>query len=154
MTAIMTSTQREPVINDSAIDCIFCKIVSGDIPATKVYEDEHTLAFLDIHPTNPGHTLVIPKDHFENVYTVPAETWCRVMLVAQKVAIGVKNALSADGINLAMNNESAAGQLVPHAHVHVIPRINEDGFTNWPGTPYKDSEEMGAMGEKIKAEVV
>ena len=134
-----------------APDCVFCKIVSGAIPAVKIYEDDETLAFLDIQPVNPGHALVIPKDHFENIYDIPAEAWLRVALAAQKVALAVKNGMSADGINLGMNNESAAGQLVPHAHIHVIPRINEDGFKHWGHNLYKDNDEMTETAEKIKA---
>ncbi len=136
--------------NIEAPDCVFCKIVANQIPAVKVYEDEHTLAFLDIQPTNFGHTLVIPKDHFENVYTVPPEVWCRIALTTQTVALAVKNGADADGINLIMNNESGAGQLVPHAHIHVIPRFNEDGLKHWPQKLYTNADEMTRIAEKIK----
>jgi histidine triad (HIT) family protein len=141
----MTNTPHE-----AAPDCVFCKIVNNEIPAVKIYEDEHTLAFLDIQPANFGHTLVIPKDHFENVYVVPAEEWCRLNLVAQKVALAVKNGADADGINLIMNNESGAGQIVPHAHIHVIPRYNEDGLKHWDHKTYLDAEQMKETSEKIK----
>jgi histidine triad (HIT) family protein len=87
-----------------------------------VYEDENSLAFLDIRPNSPGHLLVIPKEHTENIYTVPEEDWARTMLAVKKITIAVKNALEPDGINIAMNNEAAAGQIVFHAHVHIIPR--------------------------------
>lgn len=140
-------------MNTTHGDCLFCKIVAGDIPATKVHEDDETLAFLDINPVSEGHTLVIPKDHFENVYATPAETWCRVMLTVQKVAEAVRHAVNADGINLVMNNESAAGQLVPHAHVHIIPRHNDDGLKPWIGKPYKSPEEAISISEKIKEEL-
>lgn len=140
-------------MNTTHGDCLFCKIVAGDIPATKVHEDDETLAFLDINPVSEGHTLVIPKDHFENVYATPAETWCRVMLTVQKVAEAVRHAVNADGINLVMNNESAAGQLVPHAHVHIIPRHNDDGLKPWIGKPYKSVEESKSISEKIKEEL-
>ncbi len=130
-------------------DCVFCKIIQNEIPAIKIYEDETTLAFLDIRPVNKGHVLVIPKDHFENVYTTPAELWCRVMLTVQKVAIAVKNAVSADGLNIIMNNESAAGQIVFHTHVHIVPRENEDGFMHWPGKAYDSENEAKELGEKM-----
>lgn len=139
--------------SDTHSDCIFCKIVKGEIPATKIYEDDETLAFLDIQPNNFGHTLVIPKDHFENIYGVPSELWCRVALTAQKIAIAVKNGLSADGVNIVMNNESGAGQLVMHAHVHIIPRENEDGFKPWPQKLYRDNAEMTDIAEKIRKSV-
>ncbi len=134
-------------------DCVFCKIVSGDIPAIKIYEDEETLAFLDIQPVSEGHALVVPKDHFENMYATPAETWCRVMLTVQKVAEAVRHAMNADGINLEMNNEPAAGQLVMHAHMHIVPRHNDDGLKHWPGKAYKSPAEANSVAEKIKTEL-
>lgn len=133
-------------------NCIFCKIVDGTIPAHKIFEDEETLAFLDIHPNNHGHTLIIPKDHFENIYGTPPETLCRMMLVVQKMAVAVKNGVDADGINIVMNNESAAGQEVPHGHIHVIPRFNEDGFKHWGHNPYKEGE-IDVVQEKILKEL-
>lgn len=135
--------------NTDQENCIFCKIVDGSIPAKKVYEDDETMAFLDIQPIQHGHTLVIPKDHFENIYTLPAETWLRIQMTVQKVALAVKHAADADGINISMNNESAAGQEVPHAHIHVIPRFNEDGLSRWPHVSYKNPEDMEAYAEKI-----
>jgi len=131
-------------------DCVFCKIVAGKIPSTKLYEDKHVIAFLDIAPNNPGHTLVIPKDHFENIYTLPPETWCYVTLAAQKLAVAVRNGMDADGINIAMNNESTAGQEVSHAHVHVIPRFVGDGFAHGKHKEYKDQDEMNTIAENIK----
>ena len=121
-------------------DCIFCNIIAGEMRSFKVYEDEHTIAFLDIHPNNIGHTLVISKDHFENIYGIPDEALCRVMIVVKKLAIAIKNGVDADGIHIAMNNESGAGQEVPHAHIHIIPRFHEDGFTHWPQKNYKEGE--------------
>lgn len=133
-------------------NCIFCKIAKGEVPAVKVYEDDETLAFLDIKPNHRGHTLVIGKAHHENIYSIPAETMCRIALTTQKVAIAVKNALSADGINTVMNNESAAGQIIWHNHTHVIPRINDDqGFI---GVHYTYlAGEMEEIAEKIKKEL-
>jgi histidine triad (HIT) family protein len=133
-------------------DCIFCKIINKEIPAQIVYEDEHTLAFLDRQPNNHGHTLVVPKEHFESVYSTPDEAWARVMLTAKKMAITIKNALDADGLNIAMNNEEAAGQEVMHAHVHVIPRFINDGEAIGRHLTYKPGE-AEAVAEKIKAEL-
>lgn len=121
-------------------ECIFCKIVKGEIPANKVYEDDNSLAFLDIRPNNHGHTLVIPKDHFENIYTLPDETLAHLSLATKKVAIAVKNGMEADGINLIMNNEEAAGQIIFHAHIHIIPRTENDGFKPWPQKEYYEDE--------------
>ena len=121
------TNQNKEIHDDQAIvaDCIFCKIIRNEIPAVKVYEDTETLAFLDISPNTRGHVLVIPKTHFENIYGLPAETWCLMNLTAQKIAVALKTSLSADGINIAMNNESRAGQIIFHAHIHVIPQYND-----------------------------
>jgi len=121
-----TNDNKEIHDEDNIVaNCVFCKIIRNEIPAVKIYEDTETLAFLDITPNTRGHVLVIPKSHHENIYSTPVETWCLMNITAQKVAIAIKNALSADGINIAMNNESAANQLVFHAHIHIIPRYNE-----------------------------
>jgi len=133
-------------------DCIFCKIVKGEIPSYKVYEDDETLAFLDISPNNPGHTLVIPKEHFENIYSLPGELFARMSLTAQKVSIALKNGLSTDGVTLSMNNEPAGGQLVFHSHIHVIPRMKDDFTVHYPHKTYGEGEAEEIL-EKIKAEI-
>ena len=130
-------------------NCIFCKIVAGEIPANKIYEDEANIAFLSIGPVNPGHTVVIPKDHFENIYGLPDETLCRLMITVKKVALAVKNGLDADGVNIGMNNEETAGQEIPHAHIHVIPRKYDDGLIYWPPKAYLPGEAEEVI-KKIK----
>lgn len=130
-------------------ECIFCKIVSGEIPSNKVYEDEHTLAFLDIRPTNHGHALVIPKDHFENIYTIPDETMVRLSLTVKNVALAVKQGVEAEGVNVVMNNEAPAGQIIFHAHFHIIPRFKNDGFKPWPQKEYLEGE-ASTVAERIK----
>jgi len=112
-------------------DCIFCKIIKGEIPCHKVYEDDQVLAFLDISPVSKGHTLVIPKEHTDNLMTMSAEQINQVFQVAQKVAQKLDEALKPDGFNLGMNNKPAAGQVVFHAHVHVMPRSKDDGLELW-----------------------
>src|SRR5690242_17783197 len=102
-------------------DCIFCKIVRGEIPSTKVYEDEKTYAFLDITPMNPGHTLVIPKKHSTDIFEIEEAEWNAVMHSARVIAHAIEKSLSPEGVNIRMNNREAAGQSVFHAHVHVIP---------------------------------
>ena len=130
-------------------NCLFCKIVAGEIPAEKVYEDADTLAFLDIKPVNPGHTLVIPKDHYENVFEAPEEVWGKVMQSVKKVAHAMKNGLPVDDLNIAMNNGKHAGQVIFHAHVHVIPRYEGDGFELWHGKDYAEGQSK-IIAEKIK----
>ena len=114
-------------------DCIFCKIIKGEIPSSKIYEDATTFAFLDISPVNLGHTLVIPKNHYVNIYETPEEIISDMMKTVKKISHAIKDGLKADGINVNMNNDPAAGQVVLHSHIHVIPRIANDGFRPWHG---------------------
>ncbi len=129
--------------------CIFCKIVKGKIPADKVYEDENFLGFLDITPINPGHTLLIPKEHYENLYDLPDNLLAKMAPIIKKIALALKQSARAEGINIGMNNEAPAGQLVPHAHFHIMPRFSDDGHHHWRGSPYKNGE-AGKIAEKIK----
>lgn len=131
-------------------DCIFCKIVKGEISADKVYEDENFLAFLDITPVNPGHILLIPKNHYQNIYEIPDKTMMVVGPVIKKLSLAVKRGVDAEGVNLGMNNEQAAGQLVMHAHFHIMPRFFNDGHMLWHGTQYTSPEEAKQAAEKIR----
>ena len=132
------------------MNCIFCKIVAGELPASKVYEDNDVLAFLDIRPVNPGHTLIIPKKHFENIHDTPDELVGKLTIVAKKIAGVIQKNLGAEGVNIGMNNGKAAGQLVFHAHIHVMPRYSTDSFKLWAGKEYKTGQRE-IVAEKIKA---
>lgn len=134
-------------------ECIFCKIASGEIPCTKVYEDEETLAFLDIKPVNIGHTLIIPKEHYKNIYETPEKVLSEMMSIGKKISIALKSALNADGINVTMNNDSSAGQVIFHSHIHIIPRIENDGFPVWRGKRDYIDGEKEKVAEKIKKEI-
>ena len=112
-------------------ECIFCKIASKEIPALIVYEDEKTMAFLDISPCNKGHTLVIPKKHFVNLLDVDKEYLHAVFDTSQKVGKAVKEAVKCGGLNISTNNFKEGGQVVMHLHVHVIPRFKDDGLKPW-----------------------
>lgn len=110
-------------------DCLFCKIVSGEIPAAKVYEDEDVLAFLDISQVTKGHTLIIPKQHFENLYDLNSETAGNLFAVVPKIANALKTQFEPVGVNLLNNTGEKAGQTVFHIHLHLIPRYGKgDGF--------------------------
>ncbi|EDL63825.1 HIT family protein [Bacillus sp. SG-1] len=110
-------------------DCIFCKIIDGEIPSSKVYEDEHVLAFLDISQVTKGHTLVIPKVHKENVYELTEEIASNVFAAVPKIANAIKAEYNPIGLNLLNNNGEDAGQSVFHFHLHIIPRYGQgDGF--------------------------
>ena len=135
------------------LSCIFCKISSGKIPSAKIYEDEEFFAFLDIKPINSGHALLIPKKHSVNLYKITDEVFARMAPVIKKLAVAVKKAVSADGINIGMNNDPAAGQLVFHTHIHIIPRYSEDGFKHWRGKRAYQDGEMAQLAEKIKSEL-
>ncbi len=107
-------------------DCLFCKIVRGEVPCTKVYEDEDVLAFLDISQTTVGHTLIIPKEHFDNFLFVPKDLLGKVFSVAQKVSQALVAGLRAKGVNILVNTNEIAGQTIMHFHVHVIPRYSTE----------------------------
>lgn len=134
-------------------DCVFCKIVKKEIPSNKIYEDDKFFAFLDLNPNNPGHSLIIPKKHYENIYSVPDEILCDIGPIIKKFAVAVKKGVNADGINIIMNNDGTAGQIVPHAHFHIIPRFADDGYKHWPGKSFP-KEEMIKIAEKIRREIV
>jgi histidine triad (HIT) family protein len=133
-------------------ETLFDRIISHEIPAEIVYEDEHAIAFLDIHPNNPGHTLVVPKKHSRNLFDVDEEYLTNLILAVQQVAIAVRDAMGAEGVNIAMNNEAAAGQEVFHTHMHVIPRFKADGFKHFPQGEYKPGEAQ-EVADKIRAQL-
>ena len=131
-------------------DYIFCSIVAGDAPATIVDEDEHTVAFMDIHPWTPGHALVIPREHHKNLYEIDEETLCQVMTAAKRLSLKVRDALNADGVNLLNSTERAAWQTVFHFHVHVIPRYEDDPL-ELPVRPEEgDPDEIKEIAEKLR----
>jgi len=122
-------------------ECVFCKIVKGDIPSAKLYEDENILAFLDIMPANKGHALVIPKKHYEVLVDIPIDELEKLMDELKKITEAVIEATKAEGFNILMNNKKVAGQLVPHAHFHIVPRFSDDGLEfKWPSKKYEEGE--------------
>ncbi len=131
-------------------DCIFCKIVKGELPTSKVYENDRVFAFLDIHPVNAGHTLVIPKKHSKNVFDVAPEDWAAMTEAVRMLSEVIEKAVGANGINIGMNNREHAGQVVDHAHMHIIPRFKGDGFKLFPQRMYEDKEAETTL-QKIHA---
>lgn len=133
-------------------DCIFCKIANGEIPSRTLYEDEKFRVIMDLSPATKGHALILPKEHFANLYELP-EDWCAdVMKLAKKLATVMTEKLHCDGFNLVQNNGMAAGQTVFHFHMHLIPRYEGDGQSiNWnPTSPSAD--ELDAVHGEICAE--
>jgi histidine triad (HIT) family protein len=129
-------------------DCIFCKIMKGELGAQKVFESEKVVAFLDINPVSWGHTLVLPRAHYETWIDLPVDVASALAQSSQVVARGVMKATGAVGFNLLMNNHSCSGQAIAHAHYHVIPRKPDDGVKYaWPAKPYPQGEiEKAAEG--------
>lgn len=109
-------------------DCIFCKIARGEIETKKVYEDENFIGFLDANPKTEGHTLIIPKKHFRNLLDMPVSLGNELLEAVKKVSLDLINKGKAEGVNVLSNNESVAGQIIFHAHIHIIPRKKGDGL--------------------------
>lgn len=118
-------------------NCIFCKIANGEIPSRTVYEDDEFRVILDNGPATKGHALILPKEHYADLYALPPETAADAMKLAARIAAKLRDSLHADGLNLVQNNGAAAGQTVKHFHIHVIPRYENDGQRiGWePGSP-------------------
>jgi histidine triad (HIT) family protein len=137
--------------------CNFCKIMLGEDQASIVYEDDSVLAFMDLHPANVGHTLVVPREHWETIYDIPEKVLADLFAVVKRVSVAVKNAVGAEGISILQFNERAAGQSVRHFHVHVIPRFREDAISKFIGAMLRpvgfekvEREHLDEIAEKIK----
>ncbi|MEI6046494.1 MAG: HIT family protein [Chloroflexota bacterium] len=135
-------------------NCIFCKIIAGQIPVAKVYEDEEVLAFMNLQQIQPGHTLVIPKVHYANIYEITDEALVQVTKVAARIARAAKQAFDASGIQLLQNNGSVAWQSVWHLHQHVIPRyegdVGHDLYAIWTRGTIATPEELEANAAKLR----
>lgn len=133
-------------------NCIFCKIAAGDIPSATIYEDEDFRVILDIEPASKGHALILPKEHYANLYELPEELASKVLVVAKKVVTAMTEVLGCDGYNVLQNNGEAAGQTVFHFHMHLIPRYDKDNVNiKWkPGTLKEEWKEeiLAKMNKK------
>ena len=133
-------------------DCIFCKIVRGEIPCIKIYEDENALAFMDIAPLNQGHVLIIPKSHYETILDIEPDVFGWLGNVVARVSKAVQKTLKPDGINVMQLNGKAANQVVPHLHIHVVPRKFGDGLSICAWNPIPGSmDQIKSTAEAIKA---
>ena len=129
-------------------DCIFCKLAGGDIPTNTIYEDDGYRVILDNGPATRGHALILPKDHYQDLYELPEDTAAGAMKLAKKVAARMKEVLHCDGLNLVQNNGATAGQTVLHFHLHVIPRYENDGQRIlWNPTEPSNEELQAVCGE-------
>lgn len=134
-------------------DCIFCKIANGEIPSATVYEDSVCRVILDVNPANKGHALIIPKEHFDNIYSIDAETAAKIFTIATEVAKAQKAELNPDGLNILQNNGEAAGQTVFHFHMHLVPRyIKDNVIMTWiPGKA--DTEELSTLSKALRKRI-
>jgi histidine triad (HIT) family protein len=135
-------------------DCIFCKIVAGKIPCTKVYEDERALAFMDVSPLNEGHLLVVPKEHFGNIVEIDPGLYGHLYALVCKMAKAVQASVGPEGMNVMQLNGEAGNQVVPHLHIHLVPRWTGDGLTICAWDPVAGrKEEIVAVAQQIKNKI-
>ena len=129
------------------MDCIFCKLANGEIPTATLYEDDEFRVILDQGPATEGHALILPKQHFANIYEIPDETAAKAMILGKKMATAMMKALHSDGFNLVQNNGEAAGQTVFHFHMHLIPRYEGDnaGIAAW---------KQGTLEDAVKEQII
>jgi len=120
--------------------CIFCDIISGQLPSYKVYEDDKIVSFLSINPVNPGHTLVITKNHYANLSEIPEEELAELIIIVKKVAAKLIAKLNFTDYTISENNGASAGQSVPHFHFHIIPRFENDKLSDWKHKEYLPGE--------------
>jgi len=132
------------------MDCIFCKIINGEIPAVKVLDEELVVAFMDINPSSKGHMLVVPKNHAENIFEISESDLATLIKAVKRCAKAVKEALNAEGITILQLNGKASDQIVPHLHIHIIPRWKNDGLSisNWE-MKKGDMEEIKNIAQNI-----
>lgn len=133
-------------------DCLFCKITKREIPSYVVYEDDTALAFLDVTPVNHGHVLLVPKEHSRNILEIDDNTLKELAPLIKKIALAVKEGTGADGINIHINNEPPAGQVIFHTHIHIIPRFSDDGLRMWRGQEVPENI-LEESSEKIKNKI-
>lgn len=129
--------------------CIFCKVISGELPSTTVYEDDGVVAFLDINPVNLGHTLVVPREHYATMLETPDAELHTLIAAVKKITPAILKAVGSEGFNLGVNTGRVAGQVVFHTHFHVMPRFSDDGHTLWGAKPFT-AQERERIGEKIR----
>jgi histidine triad (HIT) family protein len=136
------------------MECIFCKIIAGEIPAVKVLDEELVLAFMDINPSSRGHMLVVPKKHAENIFEISESDLAAMIKVVKRCATAAKEALKAEGVTVLQLNGKASDQIVPHIHIHVMPRWENDGLSisSWEMKP-GDMEEIKGIARKVKEHI-
>lgn len=133
-------------------DCVFCKIIKKEIPADFIYENDKIVSFLDINPVNPGHSLVLPKEHHVDLLDTPDDVAAEMIIKTKKIAEAIVESVKADGFNIGVNTKPAAGQVVFHTHLHIIPRFETDGLRHWPHKQLP-KEEMQKIRQSIASKL-
>ena len=134
------------------VSCVFCRIVQKEALASIVYEDDKIIVFLDIRPLNQGHTLIIPREHYETVYDIPEDLLAHIHKIVKRTAVAVKDATKADGITIIQQNGHAAGQEVFHLHVHVVPRYEGQKLPKFTEIPNASREQLEKTAERLRAQ--
>ncbi|AIF83828.1 HIT family hydrolase, diadenosine tetraphosphate hydrolase [Candidatus Nitrososphaera evergladensis SR1] len=135
--------------------CIFCSIIAGELPSAQVYKDEDLLVIMDKYPINPGHTLVIPVKHHNTLLDMPPAEVAKLYAAIPRIAKAVVDVVSADGFNVGQNNGIAANQIIPHVHVHIVPRFADDSPDGkWPARRVAPEEELEKMAQKVRQKLV
>lgn len=135
------------------MDCIFCKIIDGEIPCNKIYEDKNFLVILDAFPANIGHCLVIPKEHNKDIFDIDFDALSKAHILAKKTALAIKDTLNVENINIIQNNGELAGQSVAHFHIHVVPRFTNDGVTIKSEVINIDDKKLMQIKEKLSLSI-
>lgn len=133
------------------MECIFCKIIAGDIPTHKIYEDDRVMAFLDILPISPGHTIIVPRSHVADMEDVTNEDLTAMSIAMKKIGKAMIDGLDVKGYSIFMDNKSAANQHVPHIHFHIVPRKEGDGLERWPQGGYEEGGAEFVLDKLAKA---
>jgi len=133
-------------------NCLFCQIIAGQVPSTRVAESDNVIAILDINPVNPGHTLIIPKKHSKDMLDADDEILKEMIIFTKKIAQAILGGFGYEAFNLELNNGQIAGQIIPHLHWHIVPRTSDDNLQHWPGKKYLPGEAEEIAG-KIKAQI-
>ena len=141
-------------INDTELNCLFCKIVSGKVTSAKVVEEEKVLSFMDIQQAQPGHVLIIPRKHYKRFTDIPLEIAGSMMTLCQKIANGIYNSVSPQGIIIYLSDGEAAGQVIPHVHLHLQPRATGDKLFEIKQTKNSKSEKLLVLAEQIRGGMV
>ena len=132
------------------MDCIFCKLIAGELPSHKIYENDKVMAFLDILPISTGHTIIVPKNHVADVENLNDDDLCAMAIAIKKIGKAVMEGLDVKGYSVFLDNKDAANQHVPHVHFHLVPRKEGDNLARWPQTGYSDGEAEEALAKIIE----